>query len=328
MTMTAMPVPMLDVDPIVLMNTQQQQTVAATARPCPSASRYRRDPYSMAAIVSLADLKAAAGADPFFDGAEIIAQPNSRPNSAPPLTQFSHDPVPCVIVRHGGRHTPPPVSLSSWGISSAASDKSDYVDYHRSNSLEKFTVDSPTTQPQPIAMPTPLSVEENKRRREPRPAPTPAPFRVSTLNLSKVPPAGTVVFHKALVGMCACVQPEQMNNHGLVDSVTHHPQATKIFVGQVRLELTATQISGMFKLLAGVTPLSVVPHGPGCYFAYFNPEDADAAKDLHNRVLFDKRGLWFAQTEKEATFLQEYVLNERRYMKNARLPRATLVVRR
>lgn len=135
------------------------------------------------------------------------------------------------------------------------------------------------------------------------------------------------VFHQNLRGRVSYLPNDEIPIVRL--ATTPHPKASKLFVGQIRLEVTCVQLAGIFRELTGITPSTVVAHGPGCFFAYFlSHSDSVTARRLHNSVLFDTTGVWYAANPAEAGYLQEYTKAQRPAMKNVRLPRTAMVVRR
>ena len=138
------------------------------------------------------------------------------------------------------------------------------------------------------------------------------------------------VHHEALIGHIRYLPMESCLSRNLpsagADRTMKH---LRLFVGQVRLEITASQLAGICHVLAGVTLIAAEPRGPGCFFAYVKKKaDLSRVGKLHNAILFDNNGIWYAETADERRLLQEYTNGNRTNMKDAHLPRTTMVVRR
>lgn len=113
-------------------------------------------------------------------------------------------------------------------------------------------------------------------------------------------------------------------------SDSHHADQATLFVGQVRFDVDATQLTWLFKTLLGIEVAAAEPRGPGCFLIRLrSKQEAEAVIDLNRRLFFDSTGVWFAKTEVQLNFLAEYLMaisRDGRRAKFLSLPKGCVVI--
>ncbi|CUG94132.1 Hypothetical protein, putative [Bodo saltans] len=86
-----------------------------------------------------------------------------------------------------------------------------------------------------------------------------------------------------------------------------HPyELPTLFVGQLKYEITPTQLAQIVEHFSGVRPLRVEYRPKGCAMLFLKSRgDAGAVMQLHKRLLFDYNGVWFAADESQRAALDE-----------------------
>ncbi|KNH05148.1 nesprin-1-like protein [Perkinsela sp. CCAP 1560/4] len=110
-----------------------------------------------------------------------------------------------------------------------------------------------------------------------------------------------------------------------------HPEFS-LFIGQTTYRTTPSVLYYIFNVVCGIEILEVeiMRKQPCAFFYVYLRSDADVKLSigkLHKRILFDLHGVWFAQNDREAERLQEFVRNERdRMFPVLPLPKQCMVV--
>ena len=110
-------------------------------------------------------------------------------------------------------------------------------------------------------------------------------------------------FHHALWNQMELIRLPQSAPVDMFVPVTPY----SLFIGQVRFETTAAELRWIIHRVSNVLLGNVEQRGHGCFVVYFrSAEDLEAVRQLHKRILFDHKGVWFAKTQQEVEVLLDY----------------------
>lgn len=102
----------------------------------------------------------------------------------------------------------------------------------------------------------------------------------------------------------------------------------RLFVGQVRFEVTAAQLATLIARSTGVSPARVESHRVGCHIVYLSSEaDRQKVASLDRHVLFDINGAWLARGEAALATLHIHLEScDRQTLQRRHLPRSPIIV--
>jgi hypothetical protein len=135
---------------------------------------------------------------------------------------------------------------------------------------------------------------------------------------------GVSIFHAKLWGQCifSTLPPQDTVNK----RPTGHNTVFRVFFGQVKREVSPSQMCWLIHRVCGVVPIHVESRTSGCYYAYAsNQMDSRAMRNMHKRVLFDSEGVWIARDAERSVVLNDYVVDTRDSFP-PHLPKDTIVV--
>jgi RNA recognition motif-containing protein len=99
---------------------------------------------------------------------------------------------------------------------------------------------------------------------------------------------------------------EDLSTDLSIAPMQHPYELPTLFVGQLKYEITPTQLAHVVEHFSGVKPLRVEYRPKGCAMLFLKSrEDAASVMQLHKRLLFDYNGVWFAADESQRAALDE-----------------------
>jgi hypothetical protein len=106
-----------------------------------------------------------------------------------------------------------------------------------------------------------------------------------------------------------------------------------VFANQIGFDVSPELLHWIFRRVSGgiVNPASIVRRGWSNYLVhFFDWEQLHLARGSNDKILFDRNGVWLAQTEDQQRVLADYcqALQDSQYPAPVRLPKRCMVIRK
>jgi len=135
------------------------------------------------------------------------------------------------------------------------------------------------------------------------------------------------IAHASLMGKCEFVVVPVIE---AVDRYSSPDTPHRLFLGQIRFEMTPAQMRWLLWKVACIEAVKVEPtaRSQGCFIVHLKcAEDLNRVRALHKRLLFDHSGVWFARDSFECDLMQQYLDSIVPYQgRGYRLPKDSMVV--